>query len=157
MSCTIKFNICFSSVFPHKKGCVTCFVRLTIMMELLVTVLRGLGGASSIFFPLCTQLIWKGYCFRVWLLWLWWRCLQTNDWVCQVLQRWIWWWVIWRPLAQEILRLHIQRWPTPLLQQSGSQAPEQEKILSFLQIAYWVFDGETLVKYGEAWTARLME
>ena len=30
------------------------------MMELLVTVLRGLGGASSIFFPLCTQLIWKG-------------------------------------------------------------------------------------------------
>ena len=33
------------------------------MMELLVTVLRGLGGASSIFFPLCTQLIWKGNTF----------------------------------------------------------------------------------------------
>ena len=29
------------------------------MIELLVTVLRGLGGASSIFFPLCTQLICK--------------------------------------------------------------------------------------------------
>ena len=48
------------------KGLFTCFVRLTIMMELLVTVLRGLGGASSIFFPLCTQLIWKEVCFRLW-------------------------------------------------------------------------------------------
>ena len=30
------------------------------MMELLVTVLRGFGGASSILFPLWTQLICKG-------------------------------------------------------------------------------------------------
>ena len=64
------------------KGLFTCFVKLTIMMELLVTVLRGLGGASSIFFPLCTQLIWKGNTFYgladITLV----VVMSVDDWIC---------------------------------------------------------------------------
>ena len=48
--------------------------------------------------------------------------MSVDDWFC------IDEWFDWRPLVQGSLRPHIQRWPTPPLQQSGSQAPATTKI-----------------------------
>ena len=72
---------------------------------------------------------WSGRVIRftVWSLSLWWRSvsvmvMSVDDWIC------IDEWFDWRPLVQGSLRPHIQRWPTPPLQQSGSQAPATTKV-----------------------------
>ena len=66
-----------------------------------------------------------------------------------------------KPLVLGILLLHIRRSPIRPPQRFGFLAPETVDYLCCKAgqavAPLSIIEGDTLVKYGEAWTARLME